>query len=94
MWITDCIKKMESEGHSLCSPKKEAEDEWSAHVAEVHVQTLMNEGDQVNSWMMGANIENHEPRVLIYFGGADVYYDKLRESVDAGFPELAFDTLP
>jgi cyclohexanone monooxygenase len=40
--------------------------------------------------MMGANIEGHEPRVLIYFGGANVYYDKLRESVDAGFPELKF----
>jgi cyclohexanone monooxygenase len=94
MWVTDCIKKMESEGHSICTPKQEAEDEWSAHVAEVHVQTLMNQGDQVNSWMMGANIENHEPRILIYFGGADVYYDKLRESVDAGFPELEFGTPP
>jgi cyclohexanone monooxygenase len=54
----------------------------SAHVAEVHAQTLMDVGDQVHSWMMGANIENHEPRVLIYFGGANVYYDKLRESVN------------
>ncbi|MEH6568745.1 MAG: NAD(P)/FAD-dependent oxidoreductase [Halioglobus sp.] len=93
IWVADCIKKMESEGHSLCTPKKEAEDEWSAHVAEVHVQTLMNQGDQVNSWMMGANIENHEPRVLIYFGGANVYYDKLRESSDAGFPELTFGSV-
>jgi|TARA_B110000902_G_scaffold265250_1_gene349000 cyclohexanone monooxygenase len=94
MWITDCIKKMKSEGHAICTPKQEAEDEWSAHVADVHSQTLMNEGDQVNSWMMGANIENHEPRVLIYFGGAGVYYDKLRESVDTGFPELTFDSQP
>lgn len=90
IWVTDCIKKMEQEGHSLCTPLQKAEDEWSAHVSEVHVQTLMNEGDQVHSWMMGANIEGHEPRVLIYFGGANVYYDKLRESVDAGFPELKF----
>jgi cyclohexanone monooxygenase len=43
--------------------------------------------------MMGANIENHEPRVLIYFGGANVYYDKLRESVNDGFPELEFQRL-
>ncbi|MGK0500234.1 MAG: cyclohexanone monooxygenase [Oceanicoccus sp.] len=93
MWITDCIKKMEAEGHNLCIPKQEAEDEWSAHVAEVHVQTLMNQGDKVNSWMMGANIDNHEPRVLIYFGGANVYYDKLRESADTGFPELTFGSV-
>tara|TARA_B110000977_G_scaffold200271_1_gene290148 strand:- start:425 stop:2053 length:1629 start_codon:yes stop_codon:yes gene_type:complete len=93
IWVANCIKKMDSEGHNLCTPKQDAEDEWSAHVAEVHVQTLMNQGDQVNSWMMGANIENHEPRILIYFGGADVYYDKLQESSDAGFPELTFNCL-
>ena len=93
IWIADCIKKMESEGYDVFSPRQEAEDEWSAHVSEVHAQTLMAQGDTVHSWMMGANIENHSPRVLIYFGGANVYYDKLRESVDSGFPELEFDKL-
>jgi len=89
-WIKDCISKMENEGHNLCRPSPEAEEEWSAHVSEVHKQTLMDVGDEVNSWMMGANIENKNARVLIYFGGAGVYYDRLRESVDKGFPELNF----
>jgi cyclohexanone monooxygenase len=40
--------------------------------------------------MMGANLANKKPRVLIYFGGANAYYDKLRESVNAGFPEVEF----
>ena len=93
IWITDCIKKMESEGYDVFEPKKEAEEAWSAHVAEVHHQTLMDTGDQVHSWMMGANIEGHKPRVLIYFGGANNYYDKLRESVNEGFPELEFERL-
>ena len=93
IWIADCIKKMQSEGYDVFSPRQAAEDEWSAHVSEVHAQTLMSQGDTVHSWMMGANIENHSPRVLIYFGGANVYYDKLRESVDAGFPELEFGKL-
>ena len=93
MYITDCIKKMESDGYDVCSPKQEAEDEWVAHTAEIHEQTLMAQGDKVNSWMMGANLEDKKPRVLIYFGGANVYYDKLRESVDAGFPEVEFQRL-
>jgi cyclohexanone monooxygenase len=93
IWIADCIKKMESEGYDVFEPRQEAEEQWSAHVAEVHKQTLMDVGDQVYSWMMGANIENHEPRILIYFGGANVYYDKLRESVNDGFPELEFERL-
>lgn len=93
MWIADCIQKMESEGYDLFEPKPQAEEEWSAHVAEIHQQTLMSAGDKVNSWMMGANIENHNPRVLIYFGGANVYYDKLREAVADGFPQLTFKRL-
>ena len=48
------------------------------------------QGDKVNSRMMGANLEQRKPRVLVYFGGAHIYYDKLRESADGGFPELSF----
>ncbi|MFT7652788.1 MAG: cation diffusion facilitator CzcD-associated flavoprotein CzcO [Limisphaerales bacterium] len=93
MWITDCIKKMESEGYQVCAPQLEAEEAWVAETAEIHEQTLMAQGYKVNSWMMGANIEDKKPRVLIYFGGANVYYDKLRDSVENGFPELAFERL-
>ena len=89
-WITSCIKKMRDEGKPIFYPSKQAEDEWTAHTAEIHEQTLMAEGDKVNSWMMGANREDKQPRVLIYFGGANVYYDKLKESAENGFPELEF----
>jgi len=93
LWITDCIRKMESEHYDVFTPRLQAQQEWTQHTADIHAQTLMAQGDKVNSWMMGANIENRKPRVLIYFGGANVYYDKLRESVDAGFPELVFERL-
>ena len=90
MYITDCIKKMEAESFDVCLPQQAAEDQWVAETADIHAQTLMAHGDRVNSWMMGANLEHKTPRVLIYFGGANVYYDKLRESVDNGFPEVEF----
>jgi cation diffusion facilitator CzcD-associated flavoprotein CzcO len=93
VYIVDCVKKMESEGYDLCEPQQQAEDEWVEHVAEIHEQTLMAQGDKVHSWMMGANLENRNPRVLIYFGGANVYYDLMRSSVDAGFPEVQFEKL-
>jgi len=91
IYIVDCIKKMRSEGYALCNPKADAEAAWVAHTADIHRQTLMAQGDKVHSWMMGANLSNRKPRVLIYFGGANVYYDKLRESADAGFPEVEFE---
>ncbi|MEQ9452429.1 MAG: NAD(P)/FAD-dependent oxidoreductase [Pseudomonadales bacterium] len=93
MYITDCIKRMEAEDYDLCIPQQTAEDEWVAHTAEIHEQTLMAQGDKVNSWMMGANLKHKAPRVLIYFGGANVYYDKLRESAEQDFPEVEFARL-
>jgi cyclohexanone monooxygenase len=93
VYITDCIRKMEDEGYDICEPQREAEDAWVEHTADIHGQTLMAQGDKVHSWMMGANIENKKPRVLIYFGGANVYYDTLRASADRGFPELNFARL-
>ncbi|MFK7831346.1 MAG: flavin-containing monooxygenase [Congregibacter sp.] len=93
IWITNCIKEMESKGYDVFEPRQDAEDEWSAHTAEIHNQTLMSQGDKVHSWMMGANLEDKPARVLIYFGGADVYYDKLDESANQGFPELEFEKL-
>lgn len=90
IWITRCIEKMEREEYDIFNPREEAALAWTAQTADIHQQTLMAEGDKVNSWMMGANREDKAPRVLVYFGGANVYYDILDQSADAGFPELEF----
>ncbi|UVO49708.1 NAD(P)/FAD-dependent oxidoreductase [Sphingomonas sp. SUN019] len=90
IWITRCIDKMEREGFDVFEPRREAEQAWSAQTADIHGQTLMAQGDKVNSWMMGANREDKPARVLIYFGGAGLYYDTLDKSADGGFPELEF----
>ncbi|MGC8536337.1 MAG: flavin-containing monooxygenase [Rhizomicrobium sp.] len=91
IWITRCIAKMEREGLDLFRPRREAEEAWTAQTADIHRQTLMAEGYKVNSWMMGANREDKPPRVLIYFGGANFYYDALDASAQKGFPELEFE---
>ena len=91
IWITHCIEKMEREGIDVFKPRQDAEDAWTAVTADIHGQTLMAEGDKVHSWMMGANREDKPPRVLIYFGGANNYYDLLDQSADEGFPELEFE---
>jgi cyclohexanone monooxygenase len=93
IWIANCIRKMEAGGYDVFKPRKEAEDEWSAAVADIHAQTLMARGDEVHSWMMGANLADKKSRVLIYFGGANNYYDELDRSTKQGFPELEFEKL-
>ncbi|KPF85232.1 cyclohexanone monooxygenase [Novosphingobium sp. AAP93] len=90
IWISACIRKMEHEGWKTFWPKAEAEAAWTKQTADIHAQTLMAQGDKVNSWMMGANRADKGARVLIYFGGANFYYDALDQSAAAGFPELEF----
>ena len=90
IWISACIRKMEHEGYATFWPKAEAEAAWTKQTADIHAQTLMAQGDKVNSWMMGANRADKGARVLIYFGGANFYYDALDQSAAAGFPELEF----
>jgi cyclohexanone monooxygenase len=92
-WITECIRKAEAEGWDVVRPKQDAEEEWTRQTAEIHAQTLMARGDEVRSWMMGANREDKPPRVLIYFGGANNYYDAMDASADEGYPELEFEKL-
>lgn len=92
IWITHCIDKMEREGLATFHPRREAEEAWTQATADIHNQTLMAQGDKVNSWMMGANRTDKSARVLIYFGGASTYYDALDKSAEEGFPELEFAT--
>lgn len=94
IWISACIDKMENEGLAVFKPRPEAEKAWTAQTADIHGQTLMAGGDKVHSWMMGANRDDKPARVLIYFGGANAYYDALDQSASAGFPELEFEKTP
>ena len=91
LWITDCISKMERDGYEVAAPRHEAERAWAEETAEALKGSAMEAGEKVNTWFLGANVAHKEPRVLIYFGGANIYFDKLRESVNAGFPELQFE---
>jgi len=93
MWISRCIDKMEREGLDVFEPQAAAEAEWTTATSNIHEQTLMADGDKVNSWMMGANRDDKGARVLIYFGGANAYYDALDQSADEGFPQLTFKKL-
>ena len=90
IYISRCIEKMEREGLDVFQPRPEAEKAWTTQTADIHGQTLMAEGDKVNSWMMGANRDDKPARVLIYFGGAGAYYDALDKSAADGFPEVEF----
>ena len=69
-WITDCVSYMRDRGLEAMEAKKDAEDNWVAHVNEVAYTTLY---PQANSWYMGANVPG-KPRIFMpYIGGVGPY---------------------
>ena len=69
-WITDCIAYMRDRHLDTMEAKREAEDNWVAHVNEVAQGTLY---PQANSWYMGANIPGKPQIFMPYIGGVGVY---------------------
>jgi cyclohexanone monooxygenase len=69
-WITDCIGYMRDRDLVAMEAKKDAEDNWVAHVNEVAHGTLY---PQANSWYMGANIPGKPQIFMPYIGGVGVY---------------------
>ena len=76
-WLGDAIAFMRERGLSRIEPRPEAEDDWTAHVAEVGDSTLFPQAD---SWYTGANIPG-KPRVLMAYLGGVAGYRKICEGV-------------
>jgi cyclohexanone monooxygenase len=89
-WISACIKHMESQNYASMDVSESAEKQWGDHAAEVIDLTVMKYGHEANSWFVGSNIPGKGPSTLVYFGGANNYFDKLQESLEKKFPELNF----
>lgn len=84
-WIVDAISHMRSQGIGFMEPSEQAEKDWSQHVDDVAQQSMVMHGEGANSWFTGANIEGKPRSFNVYFGGANVYGDKLEEEAESGY---------
>ena len=88
-WITGCIDHMRKNRFATVEAKIDAEEQWTAHVAEVAHSTLM---PTANSWYVGANIPG-KPRVFMpYLGGVGPYRQKCNEIAANGYEGFALAT--
>ncbi|MGD0107374.1 MAG: NAD(P)/FAD-dependent oxidoreductase [Rhodopila sp.] len=81
-WISGFIDFMRKHHIATMEATQEAENAWTAHVAEVADGTLFPTAD---SWYLGANIPG-KPRVFMpYLGGVGTYREKCDEIAAAGY---------
>jgi cyclohexanone monooxygenase len=85
-WIADCIAWMRERGLEAMDAKKEAEDNWVAHVNEVAHTTLY---PQANSWYMGANIPGKPQIFMPYIGGVAIYRQTCNDVAAKGYEGFA-----
>jgi len=81
-WISDCIEHLRKNNRTTIEATTEAEDQWTAHVAEVANTTLM---PGTNSWYLGANIPGKARVFMPYIGGVGRYRQKCNEIAEQGY---------
>jgi len=81
-WITDCLAWMRDRDLVSMEARKEAEDNWVAHVNEVAHTTLY---PQANSWYMGANIPGKPQIFMPYIGGVAIYRQTCNDVAAKGY---------
>jgi cation diffusion facilitator CzcD-associated flavoprotein CzcO len=81
-WISDCIEHLRKNNLTTIEATTEAEDQWTAHVAEVANTTLM---PGTNSWYLGANIPGKARVFMPYIGGVGLYRQKCNEIAEQGY---------
>jgi cyclohexanone monooxygenase len=85
-WIADCIGYMRDRDLVAMEAKKDAEDNWVAHVNEVAHGTLY---PQANSWYMGANIPGKPQIFMPYIGGVAIYRQICNDVAAKGYEGFA-----
>jgi cyclohexanone monooxygenase len=85
-WIADCVAYMRDRDLVSMEAKKDAEDNWVAHVNEVARTTLY---PQANSWYMGANIPGKPQIFMPYIGGVAAYRQICNDVAAKGYEGFA-----
>jgi cation diffusion facilitator CzcD-associated flavoprotein CzcO len=72
-WIAACIRFLADNDYHSIMATAEAERSWADHVTAQASEILASQGERVNTWFAGANVEGKAHAINLYFGGADFY---------------------
>lgn len=86
-WFADCIAYMDAHGYASVEPRKQAEDDWTNHVADVAKNLLRL---QVDNYMVHVNADDGSRVYLPYAGGIDQYVRRANEIAANDYKEYRF----
>jgi cation diffusion facilitator CzcD-associated flavoprotein CzcO len=85
-WIADCLVHMRDAGLTRIEPDARAQDDWTAHVADVAGHTLY---PRSNSWYFGSNVPGKPRQFGVYVGGFSNYRQRCDNVAKAGYEGFA-----
>jgi cyclohexanone monooxygenase len=85
-WIGDAISHMKKSGADVMEATPEAMDEWAHKLQDIIDQTVLGQGEAVNTWFLGANIPGKAHVPLFYMGGVPNFVADLEAAAEQGYP--------
>lgn len=86
-WAARFLEYVREHGISCFESTKEADAEWTAHVAEVAPAGY----GTVSSWFNGGNVPGKPRRFSTYAGGLPYYRELCQKAAEAGYAGFVFD---
>ena len=86
-WIADCIRHMDDSGLRTIEPTRDAQERWTAHVAEVAAPTLRL---RTVNYMVHRNPDDGSAAFIPYIGGFKRYADQADAIAARGYEGFAF----
>lgn len=84
-WIAGTIDHLRQNGYHSIEATEEAERAWADENTAAANRILAAEGEKVNTWFAGANIDGKAHAINVYFGGADAYFAACRDATRNGY---------
>lgn len=85
--IVNTIEYLTLHGYTRIESTKEADEAWTAHIAEIFNQTLF---DRAQSWYVGANIPGKKRQMLAYPGGLPQYLNRWDDAIQNDYAGFEF----
>jgi cation diffusion facilitator CzcD-associated flavoprotein CzcO len=88
-WVGEVLAYARERGLAEIEVTAAAEKRWVDEVNSAAVGTVLLEGIEANSWLLGANIPGKAHQPLTYLPGLVAFREFLEAEVEAGYPALA-----
>lgn len=84
-WISRALSHIRDNDLATFEPTPKAIELWGTEVEGIVRASLVGRGGNEHSWFLGANVPGKPRAPLFFFGGANVYFDRLEEVADRDF---------